>query len=143
MTTPSLVRRVFPLVKWAQAFPDEAGRPTVDERPSAFIVVLNDETFRDQRSAVNAGLAISNITLAAWSRGVGSCIIGNVAREPLRALLRIDRQFSIFALIALGYPSHQSTILEVEKDADTPYFIDENLNFIVSKRKVEDVADSL
>ena len=35
------------------------------------------------------------MTLAAWSRGVGSCIMGSIDREQIRKVLDIEERFAI------------------------------------------------
>lgn len=141
--TPELVEQIFPLVGWAGALPDSTGRPQDGDHPTMFIVVLDDKNVQNPRTAVNVGLAVSNMTLAAWNHGVGSCIIGNVARAPLRTLLNLDDRFSIFAVIAFGYPTHTSTIQEVTDGESLVYYLDEQNNFVVPRKKVSDIVKIL
>ena len=138
--SPELVEQIYPLVKWAAALPDDTGRPGPGEYPPLFIVVLDDKRFQNPRTAINAGLAISNMTLAAWNHGIGSCIIGSVLRAPLRKLLNIDENFSILGVVAFGYPLHASTIQEVAAGESLIYHLDAENNFIVPKMKVKDIV---
>ena len=74
------IAEVFVHTRWAGALPPELGQPKEGERPVLFIgVVENTDISRD--CDTDAGLAIGNMTLAAWNRGVGSCIIGACNKE--------------------------------------------------------------
>ena len=72
---PEKTAQVFGFTRWAGALPPELGQPKEGERPVLFIAVVeNLDINRD--CDTDAGLAIGNMTLAAWNRGVGSCMIG-------------------------------------------------------------------
>ena len=88
----------------------------------------------------DAGLAISNMTLAAWNHGVGSCIIGACNRQKLSELFGLTEDQKLHTVVAFGYPSHISRIENVEKDGDIRYHLDEDGNYVVPKRNLEDVV---
>ena len=46
----------------------------------------------NRNADTDAGLAISNMTLAAWSHGVGSCIIGACDRTKLFGLFHLTER---------------------------------------------------
>jgi len=48
----------------------------------------------------------------------------------------------LHTVVAFGYPSHTSRIIDAEGD-NTQYFLDENRNYVVPKRKTEDVVTYL
>lgn len=136
------VREVFGYTRWAGALPPEQGQPKAGEEPVLFIAVVeNMEINRD--CDTDAGLAISNMTLAAWNRGVGSCIIGACDKPRLSELFGLTGQQKLHTVVAFGYPSHQSVIVDFEKDGETKYFLDENRDYMVPKRKIEDVVTYL
>lgn len=78
------VKEVFGHTKWAGYLPKEEGQPKAGEEPVLFIGVIENENInRGQYCDTDAGLAISNMTLAAWNHGVGSCIIGACDKAEL------------------------------------------------------------
>ena len=76
---------------------------------------------------------------AAWEEGVGSCILGNVARVPLAKLLDLPEQMHVYTVVAFGYPTHRSTLREVEPSEDLTYYLDENRDYVVPRKKIEEV----
>lgn len=135
---PEDVDQVFPLVKWAASLPPEQGVPKPDERPVLYVAVLkdaNDGGFTD----VDAGLAVGNMTLAAWAKGVGSCIMGAINRPKLAELFGLDGSKMVYMIIAFGYPSHKSRIVPV-KDGALKYYLDENRDYCVPKYAKEEIA---
>ncbi len=137
--TPEAVEQVFPLVNWAARLPKELGTPKDGEHPTLFIVVIYEKSKKTGWTDTDAGLAISNMTLAAWSHGVGSCIMGSIDREQIRKVLDIEERFAIHSVIAFGYPAHQSKIVDME-GGDVSYFLDENHDYCVPKRSLEEVV---
>ena len=78
------VAAVQPLVHWAAYLPPEQGQPKLDELPTAFIAVLQDDNLPGA-SDVDVGLALGSLTAAAWAHGVGSCIMGAIDRPDQAA----------------------------------------------------------
>lgn len=137
--TPEVVEQVFPLVKWAARLPKELGTPKDGEHPTLFIVVLYEHEKKTGWTDIDAGLAISNMTLAAWSHGIGSCVMGSIDREQIRKTLDIEEDLAIHSVIAFGYPAHQSKIVDL-KGGDISYYLDKNLDYCVPKRLLKDVV---
>ena len=71
---PEAVAKVQPLVKWAAYLPPEQGTPKADELPTLYVAVVQDTSIPGDL-ATDTGIALANMTLAAWDKGVGSCII--------------------------------------------------------------------
>lgn len=133
------VAEVFSHTKWAGALPPEQGQPKENERPVLFIaVVKNLDINRD--CDTDAGLAISNMTLAAWNRGVGSCMIGACNKPALAEMFGLTQQQMLHTVVAFGYPSHVSHIVDMEDPAQFKYYLDENRDYCVPKRKLSDVV---
>lgn len=136
------VQKVFEQTRWAGYLPPEVGQPKDDEQPVLFIaVVQNLDINRD--CDTDAGLAISNMTLAAWNHGVGSCIIGACNKEKLSEMFGLTEEQKLHTVVAFGYPSHESTVVDAEKDGDIKYYVDEKKDYLVPKRKLEDVVSYL
>ena len=121
--TPEVVEQIFPLVNWAARLPKELGTPKDGEHPTLFIAVLYEKDKKTGWTDTDAGLAISNMTFAAWSHGVGSCVMGSIDREKIRKVLDIEDRFAIHSVIAFGYPAHQSKIVDLV-DGEISYSLD-------------------
>ena len=138
--TPETVNAVFDITGWGGALPDGAGRPKVGERPTLFVAILSEKELQTKFTAFDEGLAASNLTLAAYAHGVGSCIIANVKHDSLREILKIDEAFDISCVIGLGYPTHKSRVVEISDGEDTKYYLDENRDYVVPKKRIEDIT---
>lgn len=133
------VSPVFELTKWAAALPPELGQPKDDEKPALFIAVIQN-TDLNANSDTDAGLAISNMTLAAWNHGIGSCIIGNCNKPKLSEMFGLNDKQKLHTLVGFGYPSHKSTIVDMDDTEAYSYYLDEDKNYIVPKRKLSDTV---
>ena len=131
------VAAVQPLVHWAAYLPPEQGAPKPDELPTAFIAILQDDTLPGA-SDVDVGLALGSLTAAAWAHGVGSCIMGAINRPALTELLALPEGVRLCYMVALGYPTHESHLVSMQ-DGDVKYYLDDNRDFCVPKRGMEEV----
>ena len=136
--SPSLVKNVAESVRWAAYLPREEGTPPVEAYPTLFIAVIQD-TGISKRCDVDVGLAVSNMTLTAWSHGVGSCIFGSFNRDMMNSLLQLPETQTMHTLIAFGYPLHKSLLTEAE-NGEIKYSVNDDGDFVVPKRKVEEVT---
>ncbi len=141
--TPELVNSIFEITSWGGALPNGLGRPKIGERPTMFVAILSVKELQSKYTAFDEGLAASNLTLSAYSHGVGSCILGSVNCERLRELLNIDSSLDISCVIGFGYPVHESRVVEGESVDGFKYSLDDGLNYIVPKRKIEDTVTEL
>ena len=71
--SPEVVAQIQPLVKWAAYLPPEQGTPKPEEQPTLFVAMVQDTTIPGDLDT-DTGIALANLTLAAWAKGVGSCI---------------------------------------------------------------------
>ena len=131
------VAAVQPLVHWAAYLPPEQGAPKPDELPTAFIAILQDDNLPGA-SDVDVGLALGSLTAAAWTHGVGSCIMGAINRPALTELLALPEGVRLCYMVALGYPTHESHLVSMQ-DGDVKYYLDDNRDFCVPKRGMEEV----
>ena len=128
-----------PLVKWAAALPPEIGTPKPGEQPTAFIVIVKKAgsgAFAD----VDVGIAAHAIVSTAWESGVGSCMMGAIKIKSIEELLEIPEDQNLRLVIALGYPSHESTLVDVPADGKLAYYLDDERNYYVPKRPTEEIA---
>lgn len=133
------VHRVNELVKWAGALPPELGTPKADERPTLFIAVLQDTSLGGEQNT-DAGIALANMTLAAWEKGVGSCIMQAIDRPALSALFALPEHLHLHSMVAFGYPTHRSTVVPVPEGGALKYYLDEERNYYVPKHSTEELA---
>ena len=141
--TPETVNAVFDITSWGGALKDGAGRPKIGERPTLFVAILSEKSLQSRYTAFDEGLAASNLTLSAYAHGVGSCILGSVKQDKLRELLSIDESFDISCVIGFGYPTHKSRIAEVSANDNISYYLDENRDYVVPKKQIEDVSKEI
>ncbi len=135
---PDSVKQIQPFFHFAGALPPEQGRPKEGEKPTAFIILYQEGT-RNPWSDMDTGIAARNIALDAYSRGIGSCIMGHVEFAKIRKTLDIPETWIPKLGIALGYPDHTSTIEELPESGDVRYYLDENKQYHVPKRKLKDI----
>lgn len=134
------VLEIFDNTKWAASLPNNMGRPKEGERPVYFIAILNDEDKKLRFNGIDEGLVISNLTLVAAEKGIGSCIIGSVNDKKMREILNYEDNYSCEVVIAFGYPKVKSTIKEINLEEDQSYYLDDDGNYLVPKYKINDIV---
>lgn len=134
----AMTEAVFPMTYWARYLAAEQGRPKKTERPVLFVAVVQNMDI-SKTCDIDVGLAISNMTLTAWKYGVGSCIIGAFEREKLSEIFSLSDSQILHTMVAFGYPSHKSRLADI-KDGDVKYYLDENGDYVVPKRRMEDIV---
>ena len=80
--------------------------------------------------------------LAAWAHGVGSCIIGACDKNKLSEMFGLTENQVLHTVIAFGYPSHISSIEDM-KDDNVKYYLDENMDYVVPKRRLSDIVKEI
>lgn len=138
--TKAKVLEIFENTKWAASLPNNMGRPKEGERPVYFIAILSDEEKKLRFNGIDEGLVISNLTLLAAEKGIGSCIIGSVNDKKMREILNYENNYSCEVVVAFGYPKVKSTIKEINAVEDQAYYLDEYGNYIVPKYKIKDLV---
>lgn len=134
--TPEMNARIFATLSWAGYLTDWGG-PAEGERPSAYIVILNDDTI-SKTYFCDHGIASLAILMTAVEKGFGGCIIASVKHDDLREALHIPEQYSIVQVIALGKPA-ETVVIEPVKDDNIKYWRDEQSVHHVPKRKLDDI----
>jgi len=138
--TPEMNARIFPNLAWA-GYLTGWGGPKEGERPSAYIVILNDDAI-SKTYFCDHGIASLAILLTAVEKGYGGCIIASVNRDVLRETLQIPEQYSIVQVIALGKPA-ETVVIEPMVDGDIKYWRDEQDIHHVPKRNLKDIIINL
>ena len=140
--SPEMVKKVHPLVKWAAYLPPEQGTPKADELPTFYAAVVQDTAIPGDL-ATDTGIVLANMTLAAWDKGVGSCIMGAINKPALSELLGIAEPDKLAFMVALGYPAHTAKVVPMTEETGIKYYLDENRDYCVPKRSAEEIARSL
>ena len=134
-----LNEKIFTTLSWAGYLTDWSG-PEVGERPSAYIIQLND-TQISSNYFCDDGIAAQSILLTSVEKGYGACIIASVKREVLSNILSLPEHLTIIQVIALGKPA-EKIVIETLRNNDIKYWRDENGVHHVPKRNLEDLIIS-
>ncbi len=134
---PEIREKLFPLVGWAGSLPQEQRTPEKGREPTAYIIILVNNDVKPAYVDFDVGAAVENILLGAVSFGLGSCWMGNVRFQKLKALLEIPDFYVIKQVISLGIPDEES-MMEPFSDS-FKYWKDEKGNMHVPKRALDDV----
>ncbi len=136
--SPEMVEKLFTFTHWAAILPKELGQPKDGEHPVLFIVPTYEASEKAKWTDVDIGIAETRMTIAAAAEGVGSCILANIERDPIRDVLGLPASTEIATIVAFGYPTHESHIVSM-KDGDVKYYLDEKKDYCVPKRSREDL----
>jgi nitroreductase len=128
---------IFPTLAWAGYLKDWPG-PVEGERPSAYIVMLNDTEITKNYWS-DPGIATQSILLGATEKGLGGCIFASVKREELRAALKIEERYEILYVLAIGKPKEKVVLETVGTDGDIKYWRDSQGVHHVPKRPLEEI----
>lgn len=136
---PEDVASVQPLVKWAAYLPPEQGTPKADELPTLYVAVVQDTAIPGDLNT-DTGIALANMTLAAWDKGVGSCIMGAINKPALTELLGIEEPLKLACMVAFGYPTHAARVVPMTPETGVKYYLDDNRDYCVPKRSRDEIA---
>ena len=137
--SPEMVAKMQPLVHWAAYLPPEQGQPKPDETPVLFVAVCQDESLPGCNDT-DTGLALANMTDAAWAHGVGSCIMGAIDRPAIKELLGLGENLRLHSVVAFGYPTHEAHIVPLTEETGVKYYLDGQKDYCVPKRSAEEIA---
>ena len=128
---------IFKTLGWAGYLKDWKG-PEEGEKPSAYIVILNDLSLSNNPS-LDIGIAAQSILLGAIEKDLGGCMLGNINKKELASLLNLDKNYEVNLVIALGKPKEEVVIDEIGLSSDVKYWRDENAVHHVPKRSLAEV----
>ncbi|MDO4503265.1 MAG: nitroreductase family protein [Coriobacteriia bacterium] len=141
--TPQDCARLFEHVAWAGALPDWDG-PVEGERPSAYIVMLRDESVSlgEKFTAWDEGIAAQTIMLAATEAGFGGCMIGSFGKKSVAATCGVDGDDSTLTpdlVLALGKPKEDVRLTGPQPDGSLKYYRNDDAVHFVPKRPLDEV----
>jgi nitroreductase len=129
--------KIFKTLGWAGYLKDWNG-PIEGEKPSAYIVILNDLSI-SKKPSLDTGISAQSILLGAVEKGLGGCMIGNINKVELTSVLNLDENFAIDLVIALGKPKETVVIDEMILSAGIKYWRDEKEVHHVPKRSLDEM----
>lgn len=109
-----------------------------DERPSAFIIMLNDKIINGF-PMFDAGASFTAISLAAKTKGLATCPMASINKEVCKELFDIPSNLDIMIGVAVGKGSEKFKIVNT-KNGDTSYYRDKKQTHHVSKRTLEEIV---
>ncbi len=130
-------QEIFETLAWAGYLKDWNG-PVEGERPSAYIIMLRDKSILNGMS-LDEGISAQSIFLGASEMGLGGCFIGAVNRVNLAQVLKLNENYEIVLVIALGYPKEEVILEDIKEDGDYKYYRDEHEIHHVPKRRLEEL----
>lgn len=130
-------QEIFETLAWAGYLKDWNG-PAEGERPSAYIIMLRDKNIINGMS-LDEGISAQSIFLGASEMGLGGCFIGAVNRKNLAEVLKLDENYEIALVIALGYPKEEVVLEDINKNGDYKYYRDEYEIHHVPKRRLDEI----
>jgi len=128
---------IFPHLAWARYLKDWPG-PSEGERPSAYIIVLEDTEIK-QSFGCDHGIVAQSILLGAAEKGLGGCMIAGVQKQKLSKALGIPPRYEIILVLALGKPREKVVVETVGADGDIKYWRDSEGVHHVPKRSLDDI----
>jgi nitroreductase len=134
---PETNAKIFPNLAWA-GFLTDWGGPAEGERPSAYIIILNDTTIA-KVPGTDHGIAAQSMMLGASEKGLGGCMIGSIEKDELRNVLDIPDQYEILLVLALGKPAETVVIEDVGPDGSYRYYRDDEDVHHVPKRTLDEL----
>jgi len=132
-----LVKKIFPMLKWA-GYINPEGNPEKGREPVSYLAVLVNKEIYDKNFPYDAGAAIENFILSLWAYEIGTCWLLSVDRTKLRKLIDISDKYKIDSVIAIGYPDEKPVTVDAEQN-DIKYWKDEKNRLHVPKRKMKRV----
>lgn len=108
-----------------------------DERPSAFIIMLNDTSI-DGFPMFDAGVSFEAISLGAKAKGLSICPMASIDKDICKELFDIPKGLEIMIGIAVGIGAENIKLVDT-KDGDTNYYREADQTHCVPKRSLEEV----
>ncbi len=134
-----ICERVFPHTRWARKIPDGSAGPTEETQPTAYIVILVDQTIA-QSADNDAGAAAMSIMLTAEAQGIANCWLANVDRQEILEILGVDSaRYKMHTLVALGYPKMRARAVPLGLGQNTVYYLESPDSLCVPKRAPADI----
>lgn len=132
--------KIFNMVSWGKRLKNWEG-PKMHERPSAYIVIINDTNIVKDYNRVwlDVGSATQIIRMVLTKKGYGSCILGSFDIERLKGLLGLNKNFIPMIIVAVGKAVEKCITESIEISNSTAYYNDSDNIHHVPKRTLEEI----
>jgi len=132
-----LNQKIYPSLAWAGYLKDWDG-PVEGERPSAYIVVLEDRRISES-TQWDQGIMAQTIMLGAAEKGLGGCIIASVRKDDLSRTLELPEHLKVVLVLALGYPKEEVVVERMPENGSVVYWRDSQGVHHVPKRDLDEL----
>lgn len=136
-TDELLNEKIYPSLAWAGYLKDWDG-PVDGERPSAYIVVLEDQRISTS-TQWDQGIMAQTIMLGAVEKGLGGCIIASVRKEDLAKTLNLPEHLKVVLVLALGFPKEEVVVEQMPDNGSVVYWRDSQGIHHVPKRSLDEL----
>ncbi len=133
-------KEIYSCLGWAAYLKDWNG-PKKEEQPSAYIVIMGDQSIA-KKFWCDHGIAAQTMLLGARAMGLGGCMFGAINIKKLKTFLNIEDHLDIKLVVAIGKPVEEIVIDELMEDGNIKYWRDEHQVHHVPKRKLSDLIIS-
>lgn len=137
LLTDGRAKEALAHLRWAGYLPGY--RMEEGDLPTALILILGDKSIVKDHQ-FSAGAAANQIMLAAHSLDVATCCLGmsDKTRGIVLEMLNLNPdRFDAICFVALGNSIQTSVAVDLEESCK--YWLDENENFLVPKRTVDEI----
>ena len=135
VTSPEECADVLSDTRWGGYIKD--GFPQEGERPTGYIVILNDSTI-SKGAPTDVGIIAQTMFLGATEKGFGGCMIGSFNNDSIKDKLSIPPHLDIALILALGKPV-ETIVIEDMKDENVRYWRDKERVHHVPKRPLSEL----
>jgi len=133
-----LVENIFSTTRWALRVAPRRTPVIGGTAPPVFIAVTCASGSNPQ---VEAGAAIENLQLMAFSLGLGCCWIGAYDRIKADKFMALPENTATIYLVAVGYPAESPVTEDIQQDDDPGYYLDAENVLHVPKYSVETITE--
>ena len=135
ITDDKIKDEVYKPLVWAAHLKD--WDQSADEKPSAYILILND-TRIDGFSSIDSGIAMQTIMLGANTKGYAGCMLASIDKEAYKELFNLESHLEPMFIIALGVKNEEVKVVDI-RHSNINYYRDKNDIHCVPKRKLSAV----
>lgn len=132
---------IFSCLAWAAYLKDWKG-PVDGQKPSAYIVVVGDETIT-KNFRCDHGIAAQSILLGATEKGLGGCMLAAINHKKIRQYLDIPEHLEVLLVIALGKPAETVVLEKAGPGESIRYWRSDDGVHHVPKRGMDEIIVSI
>lgn len=135
VTQKELVAQLSQTALWATHLTNWT--QSIEERPSAYIIMLNDKTI-EGFAMFDAGVSFQTISLSARAKELSVCALASIDKKLCKEIFNLPEHLEVLIGIAIGKANETIKLVEVENN-NTNYYSDEKDTHCVPKRTLEEI----